>query len=498
MYDLFMLSPLELARHEALEILAELEREEASLFARKAVATVTAADLFVGRDDPAAPFLALDVAISCQVAQVTATVRIRRSRHLVEDLPGTLAGLRSRELTVGQGLAVMDETDGLSPELCAAVEREVLGRIVGLTSGDTRREVKRAVVHLDALATEVRRREQQRQRRVWTSPRPDGRGFVGAEQAAEQAGAFFRALGQLATATFDPADDRTLDQQRADVFSHLPEFALEHLEPGGTPTWHEFLKDRGVTGLQAPVASPSGVSRRRRRRARRIQAVVLVPVETALNLSDNPADLVGYGPISGAHARELLATADLRKACTDRWSGRIVALERPRSAPDDNSPPRSRAERPPPRHLAPDVELDLALLRMVLTPSRLQDEAEPQHDPSAALSALIQVRDTRCTGPGCATPSVNCDLEHAVPYPNGETSANNVGPVSRRCHNAKTCGGWILTPHPDGSVTWTSPLGRVWTSPPRHRPADHAALRFPREHWPTEILEIDYQHGTVD
>ena len=104
-----------LARREALDVLAALEREEALLFARKALATVAAADLFVGHDDPAAPFMALDVAMSCRVAQITATVRIRRSRHLVELLPRTLTGLQNQQLTVGQALALMDETEALLP-----------------------------------------------------------------------------------------------------------------------------------------------------------------------------------------------------------------------------------------------------------------------------------------------------------------------------------------------------------------------------------------------
>ena len=255
-------------------------------------------------------------------------------------------------------------------------------------------------------------------------------------------------------------------------------------DSAGTQGWFAFLTDRGETGLREPGCAPST----RRKRQRAVQAVILVPVETALDLSDHAAELLGYGPISGAHARELLATAELRKACTDRHTGRMLSLDPPEpepgperepdagpgpgEPPGPSSPPPTpktpRAHRPAPepdpalKHITipTDVLLDLRLIELALRPSTLMDQTEPQHDPSAPLADLIRLRDTRCTGPGCATPSHLCDLEHATPYPTGPTSADNVGPVSRRCHNAKTHGGWTLTPHPDGSVTWTSALGQ--------------------------------------
>ena len=71
---------------------ADLERHEAVLFAQRAVALTQAAELWTGQDDPAAPYLALDVAVACQIAQVTASNRMAQARRLVEDLPCTLQG----------------------------------------------------------------------------------------------------------------------------------------------------------------------------------------------------------------------------------------------------------------------------------------------------------------------------------------------------------------------------------------------------------------------
>ncbi|MDQ3503106.1 MAG: HNH endonuclease [Actinomycetota bacterium] len=102
----------------------------------------------------------------------------------------------------------------------------------------------------------------------------------------------------------------------------------------------------------------------------------------------------------------------------------------------------------------------------MLGPEVITDTAEPQHDPSARLSRLIDLRDVRCAGPGCG--STRTHRDHHVPYPDGPTAAWNLGLLSERCHAAKHHG-WTLVRHPDGSTTWTSPLGRSYHRPSPHR-----------------------------
>jgi hypothetical protein len=110
----------------------------------------------------------------------------------------------------------------------------------------------------------------------------------------------------------------------------------------------------------------------------------------------------------------------------------------------------------------------------MLGPEVITDTAEPQHDPSARLSRLIDLRDVRCAGPGCG--STRTHRDHHVPYPDAPTAAWNLGLLSQRCHAAKHHG-WTLVRHPDGSTT--SPLGRTY-----HRPSPHR--RPPRIHRDTE------------
>lgn len=64
-----------------------------------------------------------------------------------------------------------------------------------------------------------------------------------------------------------------------------------------------------------------------------------------------------------------------------------------------------------------------------------------------------------------------CDLDHVVPYdplgPPGQTGVDNLTPLSRRAHRAKTCGQWRYTMTPQGHHHWRSPLGYHYLTGPR-------------------------------
>jgi hypothetical protein len=42
-----------------------------------------------------------------------------------------------------------------------------------------------------------------------------------------------------------------------------------------------------------------------------------------------------------------------------------------------------------------------------------------------------------CQGPGCMVPAERCDIDHRIPYPNGPTRGDNLGPLCRRHHTYK-------------------------------------------------------------
>jgi hypothetical protein len=437
------------ADEELLDRLADYDRDDAHRVAARALDLVALERYAKGstRSD----FLLLEVATTCNISQQSAAIRMAQAHRLVDELPNTLFRLHTRQLSVGQGLAVLEETAQVATELLGRVEARLYPAVVGMTPADTRRHVKAVVAAVDHEAAERRRQRKRAERRTWVSDRGDGRVLAGIEMSAEDGVLWHDALAELVRLVFPAGEHRTVDQQRADVAALLPQVLLE-TRPGRSPV--QVLKR--LLGLPADGMAERSLARVRRR----VQAVVTVPVQTGLDLTDQPGDLRGYGPLTAGHCRELLAAAELRKACVDLSTGRLIALE--------DSLVRG-----------PAGQVEPTLLAMVARSSDVETRVEDGHDPSAGLTDFIRLRDSRCVGPNCSQPAHVCDTEHATPHPVGPTAATNLAPVSRRCHNSKTWGGWTLTPHPDGSVTWTSPLGRAFTRPPRHHAPDLTTLQMP-------------------
>ncbi len=100
------------------------------------------------------------------------------------------------------------------------------------------------------------------------------------------------------------------------------------------------------------------------------------------------------------------------------------------------------------------------------------------HDPPARMADAVRFRDVTCVYPGCGRAAEVCDLDHIDSYippdegdPSGQTSPDNLAPLCRRHHRAKTFGDFSYRRLPDGSYEWTLPTGRtVVTDPVTARP----------------------------
>lgn len=101
-----------------------------------------------------------------------------------------------------------------------------------------------------------------------------------------------------------------------------------------------------------------------------------------------------------------------------------------------------------------------------------------QHDPPSAMAEAVRLRDETCVFPHCNRPSTSCDLDHLEPYvppdeggPPGQTSLDNLAPLCRRHHRAKTHADFGYRRLKDGTYRWTLPGGAiVQTDPPHRRP----------------------------
>ncbi|MCU1602701.1 MAG: 13e12 repeat-containing protein, partial [Frankiales bacterium] len=286
----------------------------------------------------------------------------------------------------------------------------------------------------------------------------------------------------------DPYDDSTRDPY-ADL-PHLPDEppAADPPEPE-PPAWDRAAQDAAfwrtaqpappqdpylevllLRCLQMPLSKPVSVS-------------LHIPMATALELTNAPGVLEGYGPLDAFRIRQVIPHSRLTDVYVDAETGVPLGTQPLRPLP---------SQRPDPQqHL-------LEQLARRLQPVTLLDQAEPQHDPSAALAAFVKLRDQRCSGPGCSMPASRCDLDHELEFPYGPTAEWNLGDKSRRCHGAKHHG-WTATRHPDGTTEWVSPTGRTYRSasawfPPPAFEKPPFEVYLPPTDWVLEIDLDDLKH----
>ena len=103
-----------------------------------------------------------------------------------------------------------------------------------------------------------------------------------------------------------------------------------------------------------------------------------------------------------------------------------------------------------------------ATIRPVLDLNRT--DAVDQHDPPTWMREQVILRDRHCVFPWCGRDARRSDLDHTIPYvppdeggPPGQTNPQNLAPLCRRHHRAKTFTGWRYERTEDGSYAWTSP-----------------------------------------
>lgn len=151
---------------------------------------------------------------------------------------------------------------------------------------------------------------------------------------------------------------------------------------------------------------------------------VVVPLSALLGDDDQPGWLNGHGAISAGHARRIAhdPTGTWRRLVTDPVSGQVL------------------------------------------------DYGTTRYRPPSRLAEHVITRDGECTFPHCTHQASNSDLDHIRPYPDGTTSAENLQPLHRRHHNAKTHRGWkAQRDAATGITTWTSPQGRSYRNRPPER-----------------------------
>jgi hypothetical protein len=239
-------------------------------------------------------------------------------------------------------------------------------------------------------------------------------------------------------ATGSPAEDTAPPQGRDDEHlwqdphhdSYDPGEFDERDGPGPAP-WYETAEqdlagDPYEQGDDLPARREAEIAARAGARVGTVN--LTIPLTTYLGLTQNPAEIPGYGPLLAEVARIL---ADSATGPGTAWC--ITVL-------DDQGRP--------------------------------IQHGETRYRPGPALRRKIEARNPVCVFPQCRRPARACDLDHTVPYGHdqGVTCGCNIAPLCRRHHRLKQSEGWRLDQFEPGHYLWTTPSGKRHHVGPEEQP----------------------------
>ncbi len=387
---------------EGVDRLAAIERARAALFAEEATELMGLVQSAIAEAGPDASVdlvvrsVTAEIAIASRVSDRTIQARISEAWTLVADFPLTLHALEGGTVSVAQARVIVAE--GLTirnPRQRVDYESAVLERAADLTPGRLRRLARAAATSIAAVSFEERHERARAGRSVSWTELDDGMSELVAVIPTILAAGIMDRLTQLGKAvkagriadplTPDPSpvDVRTLDQLRADLFCDL----LLTAQPNGHP--HAALD------------------------AIRTEVAILIPALTLLGESDEPATILGKGPIGLDDGLRMAADAP-------------------------------------------------SLLRVITDPVTDVVLATDTYRPTEKLRRYLRMRDGRCRCPSCNRSAWRSDIDHTVPYSEGGlTEPGNLACLCPGHHTIKHLPGWTLRQLEPGILEWTTPHGIV-------------------------------------
>ena len=362
------------------------------------------------------------------------------------------AALSRGEIDWPRACLFADQLALLPADAATGIVSSLIGRAVGMTTGQLRAALARAVLAWDPDAAQRRQDAARRDAevQVWTEPSGNA-ALVGRELRPSEVITANERLSEQARWLQSHGADGSLDQLRAAVFlAVLTGRSLQDLVPSDS---ENARKCEAAEPLAASPGSPQLTG----------TVNLTMPMSAWLGLSDTPGELTTYGPVDAVTARQL---ADAMNGGT-RWcltltdpSGRAIGHACARTAP------RLSTDRCSGIGWAADLKDQLQLLETAPCGHGRQSGS---YTPPRSLRHLIEIRQRTCSFPGCRRPARRADLDHTVPYEQGgRTCECNLAPLCRRHHRAKQAPGWQLTQPRPAEMTWRLPSGREYqtTGPP--------------------------------
>jgi hypothetical protein len=414
------------------------------------------------------------------------------AQELEVNLPGTRAAFRSGILGRRKAMIIAEATVLLDPGQARAAEAVVLDRAGTLTPPGLRAAIARAVMEVAPGQAKKRREHEAKKTRVERWAEASGNaGLAGRELPPAQVLAADQRVTAWAKELRKAGLEGGMDALRPRAFLDLL-LGMDSRPLGsrtdGTgqpqdPAQPQDLAPGPRPGGPLPGMIPPGFAG---------HVILTVPEATLTGRADRPGELGGIGPVDPDLARDLAQAAARNPRST--WCVTVTDQDghavghgcaRPvkRRKPDGHDPPGGSsftftpADQPgPPSGYGTwrfttgqqDLLIEIGPIPTGECDHRWQAGG---HDPGVMLRHLTEVRNARCTGPGCRRPAARCDFEHNVPYETGgRTCLCNGGPKCRSDHRMKQDPRWNAEQLPGGYVRWTAPSGRQYVTEPTRYP----------------------------
>lgn len=253
----------------------------------------------------------------------------------------------------------------------------------------------------------------------------------------------------------DPLDDDSEDSlYLSDLSPEDPRYGT-YFEAGAIAADGTFVTDP-LAGLIDPMTDPASPDLEHPSGDTRTFDQIRADLLADLLLSSDPSEANGTG--------------------LENVSARIqVTVAASTLAGDDDRPAELDGHGP----LDPDVARGLAgrcsgWSRLFLDATGLVTETD-SYSPTEQMKRFLRARDEHCRFPGCRMPVHRCEIDHNHDHARGgRTRVDNLSHFCTTHHSLKHPDiderhRWTARQTPDGSITWTSPLGRDYIDPPRRR-----------------------------
>lgn len=408
------IDPNSLSPSDRIDYLTALDRHDGWLYALRQRAIAAVAGL--QPSEGGGPLSGVDeaeredISTALRLAPATAQTRIDIARTLVNNLPNTCSALATGEISSAHATVIARETaaairDGAPESVIYEIEQRAIAYAEFHTPGQVANHVRNTVAKFAPEEFEETTARATALRRVTCYNEADGMSTVVAILPAADAQVVMNSI-EAYILRQEQLDRDSLVDASSVTSSQFEKLTIDQKRADAlSAICSNFLSE--ISQTVTPQRRPLTVN-------------VTIDLPTLLGLAENPGQLAGYGPIPASVARELASDGKWRRFITEPQTGNLL------------------------------------------------DFGRESYEPPQQLKDFLIARDRTCRFPGCRRSALLSDLDHAQSWESGgSTSLENIGALCRRHHRLKTHDGWKIESFPDGSCTWTSPLGKQFFTPAR-------------------------------